>query len=146
MTAAAIATTAIVEAARTIRPIISPWFSRKTLRGESHGSRPSERLRQSRQHRQVGVECDPFQASNAERCEAVAVLQITGCSLHGCATAIEVFETLTVTGDAGKEPTAESKRQGWLIRLRSTERDDRRRRARRTIRAARLVARGFLRH
>jgi hypothetical protein len=70
------------------------------------------------------VKCDLLKTANAQRRESVAVLQISESSLHGCAATIEVAEPLRVARDAGEHATAESKRQGDLVRLCATERDD----------------------
>src|SRR5207244_5773451 len=43
--------------------------------GESNLSRSTERLREPRQHHEIGVEAHSLQAANAERSKAVLVLQ-----------------------------------------------------------------------
>ncbi len=45
------------------------------LRREWYGSRSGERLREPGEHRQIGVKLDAGEAANAERPEAVFVLQ-----------------------------------------------------------------------
>ena len=53
------------------------------LRRESNGSWPRDRLRQPRQHAEVGVERDPRRTTDAERREAVLVLQAPELALDG---------------------------------------------------------------
>src|SRR5471030_1264620 len=49
-------------------------MTKRTLSRERHNANPTERLRQSREHRQVGMESDPCEAAHAQRSEAVVVL------------------------------------------------------------------------
>lgn len=50
---------------------------------DSYLARPTERLPKSCEHRQIGVERDPLAPAHTQRCEAVAVLQVTERSLDG---------------------------------------------------------------
>jgi len=45
------------------------------LRGQRNSPRPTESLREARQHRQVGVKLNLLQTANAKRCESVVMLQ-----------------------------------------------------------------------
>ena len=94
-------------------------------RCELNGPRSTERLREPRQHRQVSVERDPLQPTDAERGEAVVGLQVGKRPLCRTTATVEVAEPLAVTRDAREQPPAESERQCRLIRLCATERNDR---------------------
>lgn len=87
---------------------------------------PKKRLLETTEHREVGVEPNSLQAAHPERGEAVVVLQPSELALDGGAGPVEVAEALSVALDAREEAPAESERQGCLLSLRSTERDDRR--------------------
>jgi hypothetical protein len=64
-------------------------------------------------------------SANAERGEAVVVLQAPELALDGGASPVEVAEALSVAWDAREEATAEGERKRYLIRLCATERDNR---------------------
>jgi hypothetical protein len=53
------------------------------LRSKRNGSRSQERLPEPSEHRQIGVERDALNAANAERGEAVVVLQASELALAG---------------------------------------------------------------
>jgi hypothetical protein len=95
------------------------------LRGQRNGPRSAECLRESRQHCQISVERDTLQPTNAKRREAVDVLQVAERPLDSRSAPVEVTEALRVARDTREQATAESERQGWLVRLRTTERDNR---------------------
>jgi len=71
------------------------------------------------------VKADALQAANTNRSKAVVILQVPEGTLDGNAASVEVTGALRVTRDAREQPTAESERQGRLVGLRSTERDNR---------------------
>lgn len=52
-------------------------LGRSLLRGHRNRSRSAKRLRKTRQHREVGVELNLGQTTNAERRESIVVLQAT---------------------------------------------------------------------
>jgi hypothetical protein len=63
--------------------------------------------------------------ANAQRRESIAVLQVSKQALNRGAATVKIAEPLRVTGDAREQSATEREREGWLIRLRATERDDR---------------------
>ncbi len=67
---------------------------------------------------------DLLQAPNAERGESVVVFESAELTLDGSAAPVQATEPLRVSWDAREQATAESERQGWLIRLRAFERDN----------------------
>ncbi len=66
------------------------------LRHQRYGPCSTERLREPGEHDEVGVKLDALQASDAERGEAVVVLQASELALDGGAAAVEVAITLSV--------------------------------------------------
>ena len=76
------------------------------LGGERHGASAAEGLRESREHREVGVKLDTREAANAERRKAVVVLQPSELALDSGATAIERGDAFAVAHDAREQPTA----------------------------------------
>lgn len=71
---------------------------------ERNGPRPTERLREPREHRQVGVKRDPFQATDAERRELVLVLQPAELALDSATASVEVAPPLRLTRDERVQP------------------------------------------
>jgi len=69
------------------------------LRGQGNSPRSTERLTQAGKHRQIDVQRDTFQATNAERGESVVQLQVPERAPHGSTATIEVAEALSVAGD-----------------------------------------------
>jgi hypothetical protein len=67
---------------------------------------------------------DLLQTLDAERGEAVIVLQAAEFALNRGTAPVQILEPLSVAGDAREQPTAESKRQGWLVGLRASQWDD----------------------
>jgi hypothetical protein len=91
-----------------------------------HRSRSVERLREPRQHREVGVKGYALQAAYAKPVQPVIVLQATELALDRTATTVQIAEPLSVARDARKEPTAGSERQRGLILLRASSNPPRR--------------------
>jgi hypothetical protein len=83
-------------------------------RGQRDVPRSTERQRQAAEHRQVGVKLNPRQSTDSKRYETGAVFQVPERTLNGSTAPVQVFEPLAVSGDARKEATAESERQGRL--------------------------------
>lgn len=80
---------------------------------------PTERLREPRQNRQVGVKLDAFQATDAARGKSVVVLQVSELALHGDTAAVEIVEPLGIAPDARQEATADAdgtRRRAWTAR------------------------------
>ena len=69
------------------------------LSRERNDPRPRERLRQPRQHREVGVKLDTSQSANAERSQPVLMLQSTELALDSAASPIEVAPPLALARD-----------------------------------------------
>lgn len=96
------------------------WAARASTRaaislgGERNRSRSTQRLREPCEHRQVGVECHPLQAPDAERRESVIVLQASEFALNGDAASVEVAPNLSVAREARSQPPDRVDRQGWL--------------------------------
>jgi hypothetical protein len=83
-------------------------------------------LSEPRKHRQFGVKLDTLQAPDAERCEAVVVLQATELALDSGTATVEVAEPLSVARDARHETVrALARRQHRLLSPHAFERDDR---------------------
>ena len=76
-------------------------ISNEALRSKRNGSRSVERLRQSCQHRQISVQLDARESANAERREAVLVLQPSELALDGSALVVQVTEPLGPRGMSG---------------------------------------------
>jgi hypothetical protein len=66
------------------------------LRRERNGARSTERLSESSEHYEVGVERDPLPTTDAQGREAVVVLQAAELPLHRTAIPVEVTEPLRV--------------------------------------------------
>jgi len=77
-----------------------------SLRRERNGPRTTERLRESREHRQVGVKRDLLQSPDAKWGEAVVVLQPPKLALDSSAAPVQILEPLSVARDAGEESRA----------------------------------------
>ena len=71
------------------------------LYGERYGSGAAERLREPREHREVGVKLDALNAPDAERREAVVVLQAAELALDGGASTVESLPLVGAVGDRG---------------------------------------------
>src|SRR5947209_1153943 len=87
-------------------------------------ARSAERLPEPSEHHKVRVEGDLGESTHSERGEAVVELQVAERSLDGCAATVEVAPALRMPWNAREQPPAERERQGALIGLRATERDD----------------------
>ena len=59
------------------------------LRGYLDFPRPAERLPEPSEHHKVSVERHPIEPANAERGEAVVVLQAAELALNACATTVD---------------------------------------------------------
>lgn len=59
------------------------------LRHERHGARPTERLREPREHREVGVKLHLRQSTDAQRGESVAVLQVPERALNSSTATVK---------------------------------------------------------
>lgn len=68
--------------------------------GGSYFARPAQCLRKAREHREVGVQFDASESTDAERCEAVLVLEPSELALHGGAAPVESPELLRAPGSA----------------------------------------------
>lgn len=88
-------------------------------------ARPTERLRQAREHDEVGVKRYPFLTAHLESAEAVLMLQPSELALNRYATTVKVLETIRAAHDAREHPPADSEGQDWLILLSATDRNDR---------------------
>ncbi len=62
------------------------------LRRELNLSRPTERLREPRQHHEVGVKLNTLKPTDAERGEAVLVLEFTEAPLDSTATPVQLAD------------------------------------------------------
>jgi hypothetical protein len=82
ITATAIATIAMVEAATGTCPRLPPSVAAK-LSGEWHGARSGERLREHREDAEVSMQGDPFAATETKRSKPVLVLQAPEGPLDG---------------------------------------------------------------
>jgi hypothetical protein len=87
--------------------------------------RPTERLTQAGEHRQVGVEPHPFQASDPKRREPVIVLQTPELPLDSRASTVQLAEPLTVAANLGEQTPAKRERQDWLLSFGAAKRDNR---------------------
>ena len=88
-------------------------------------SRPVEREREAGEHHKVGVEGDPLKPANAERGEAVVMLEPAVLALNGLSSCVEVAEALSVSLNPGVEAgRAFDDRHDDLRPLLTLERDD----------------------
>jgi hypothetical protein len=87
-------------------------------------SRSTERLTESPQHDEIGVQRDSVKTTYTEWRKPVAVLQVTEGSFDRCPASVQVTEPLRVARDAREQPTAESERQSWLVLLCTPKRND----------------------
>jgi hypothetical protein len=98
---------------------------RAASRREGNSSRPTERLRQPRQHREVGVQRDALKATNAERCESVVVLEPPKLPFDGGPATVKRLPLLRVARDVWEQPPAERQRQdghhAWMPWARSSQ-------------------------
>jgi hypothetical protein len=74
------------------------------LRRERYDSRSGERLRESREHRQVGVKLDALKSTHAECGQPVLVLQATKLALDGGASTIEIAPPLRLARNKRVKP------------------------------------------
>jgi hypothetical protein len=95
-----------------------------SLSREREFPRAAERLREPREHGEVGVKLDALKATDAKRGEAVVVLEPAELAFHGGAVPVETFELVRVASDAGEQPAAKRERHDRLLAS-ATERDDR---------------------
>jgi len=95
------------------------------LRRNCDWSRSRESKSKTSEHCEVGVKRNLLKTANAKRRESVAVLQVSEQTLHGCASTVEVMEPLCVSRDAREQATTECEREGNLVCLGATERDNR---------------------
>ncbi len=77
-----------------------------SLRREWNGLRAVERLREPREHHEVGVKSDALDAANAQRCEAVVVLEPSEFALHGGASTVEPLPFVRAIRDRTKRDRA----------------------------------------
>jgi hypothetical protein len=79
------------------------------LRREFDSARSGESLRQSSEHRQIGMEHDALQAANAKRSQPVVMLEPTELALDRSTATVEIAVPLTASRDqriaaAGLDP------------------------------------------
>src|SRR6266508_3152906 len=84
------------------------------LRGERNGllSRPTERLAEAGQHRQIGVKLDALQATDTERRQRVLGLEPSELALDGRAPTVQLAEAPTAARDE-RRLAGSVRRDGW---------------------------------
>lgn len=94
----------------------------RVLRRDGHSTRPRERLRQPREHGEVGVKRDPLKTANVERGESEPMLQRPELSFDCGAAPVQIMPPLRITRD-------ERLRKSLLVKglaFRLAKRDNRR--------------------
>jgi hypothetical protein len=82
---------------------------------ERYGPPSTERLREPREHREVGVKLHAGESANAKRRETGVVLQTPKLAPDGCAAPVQVAEALRVAEMRGKNrPPIPMGMAGWL--------------------------------